>query len=145
MAFTISRRTTASASAAWGAVSDLAEHSRHVPLTDVRVPAGPLVLGSEVVARTGIGPIGFSDRMLITGIEPGARLRMVKTGLWLHGWAEITVDTDGDGARVVWVEELWVPGLRLLTRALGDRLGPLLFGPVIDALLDRVTPTRPAS
>ncbi|MEO5608054.1 MAG: hypothetical protein ABIQ61_12200 [Ornithinibacter sp.] len=145
MAFTINRRTTATATAAWEAVSDLAAHSRHVPLTEVRVPDGGLVLGGEIVARTGVGPIGFADRMLVTGIEPGERLRLVKTGLWLRGWAEITVEPEGEGALVVWVEELWLPGLRLLTRSLGDRLGPLLFGPVVDALLAGVAPTRPSA
>ncbi len=145
MAFTITRHTPAPPAAAWDAVSDLAEHSRHVPLTDVRVPDGGLVLGSEVVARTGVGPLGFADRMLVTGIEAGQRLRLVKTGLWLRGWAEITVEPDGEGARVVWVEELWLPGLRLLTRRVGDRLGPQLFGPVLDALLAGTAPTRPSA
>lgn len=145
MAFTITRHTTAPAAAAWDAVSDLAEHSRHVPLTTVRVPDGGLVLGSEVVARTGVGPLGFADRMLVTGIEPGKRLRLVKTGLWLRGWAEITVEPDGDGSRVLWMEELWLPGLRLLTRPLGDRLGPVLFAPVVEALLAGATHTRPSA
>ncbi|MEO7422358.1 MAG: SRPBCC family protein [Ornithinibacter sp.] len=145
MAFTITRNTTVTATAVWDAVSDLAAHSRHVPLTEVRVPDGGLVLGSEIVARTGVGPLGFADRMLVTGIEPGDRLRLVKTGLWLRGWAEITVEPDGDGARVVWVEELWLPGMRLLTKSLGDRLGPLLFGPVLDALLAGASRSRPST
>lgn len=145
MAFTLLRRTAASAPVAWAALSDLGEHSRHVPLTRVHVPDAGLVLGSEVVARTGIGPVGFADRMLVTAIEPGTRLRLVKTGLWLRGWAEITVEPDGGGSQVLWVEELWIPGLRLLTRPLGDRLGPHLFGPVVDALIAGVTPDQTPS
>ncbi len=134
MAFTITRRSRLSAAAAWDAVSDLAEHTRHVPLTHVVVRGG-LVTGAEVVARTGVGRVGFADRMLVTAIEPGRRLRLVKTGLWLRGWAEITVHDDDEGSRVEWVEELWLPGLRVLTRPLGDRLGPVLFGRVVDGLL----------
>ncbi len=144
MAFTLVRRARVPARRAWDAVSDLAEHTRHVPLTTVRVSGPGLVLGSEVVARTGLGPVGFADRMLVTGIDPGTRLRLVKTGLWLRGWAEITVEEDGEGSRVTWVEELWLPGLRRLTRPLGDRLGPLLFGPALDGLLAGAAAGRPS-
>ena len=42
MAFTVRRRTTLSPQAAWAALTDLAEHTRHVPLTDLEVPAGGL-------------------------------------------------------------------------------------------------------
>lgn len=79
MAFTVSRRTHLAPGVAWSALTDLAEHTRHVPLTDVEVPPG--------------------------------------------------------GSLVEWVEELWLPGLRRLTRPLGDRLGPLLFSGVVDGLL----------
>jgi len=144
VAFTLVRRARVPAHRAWDAVSDLAEHTRHVPLTAVRVSGPGLVLGSEVVARTGLGPVGFADRMLVPGIAPGTRLRLVKTGLWLRGWAEITVEEDGEGSRVQWVEELWLPGLRRLTRPLGDRLGPLLFGPVLDGLLAGAAAGRPS-
>jgi hypothetical protein len=40
---------------------------------------------------------------------------------------------------VHWVEELWLPGLARVTRPLGDRLGPLLFGRVVDGVLARAT------
>ena len=32
--------------------------------------------------------------MLVTALEPGHRLRLVKTGRFLHGWAEIRVAAD---------------------------------------------------
>jgi hypothetical protein len=135
MAFTIRRRTRLSCRAAWAAVTDLTAHTRHVPLTDVEVSDRSLALGTEVLAVTRLGPLAGADRMLVTALEPGRRLRLVKTGWFLHGWADIEVTGDGDGAEVSWTEELWLPGLRRLTRPIGDRLGPLLCGRVVDALL----------
>ncbi len=135
MAFSIHRRTRLSPEAAWGAVTDLPSHTRHVPLTDVEVSSPTLALGTEVVAVTRLGPIAGADRMLVTALEPGRRLRLVKTGWFLRGWADIEVTRDGRGAEVAWTEELWLPGLRLLTRPIGDRLGPKLFGTVVDGLL----------
>ena len=126
--------------AAWSALTDLAEHTRHVPLTDLEVPEGGLSLGTEVVAWTRLGPFAAADRMLVTALEPGQRLRLVKTGRFLHGWAEIRVDADPvapSGSLVSWTEELWLPGLRRLTRPAGDRLGVVLFSRVVDGLLAR--------
>ncbi len=140
MAFTVSRRTELAPEAAYAALTDLAEHTRHVPLTDIAVPEGGLRLGAEVVAWTRLGPLAAADRMLVTALEPGRRLRLVKTGWLLRGWADITVDPDpatAGGSLVTWTEELWLPGLHRLTRPAGDRLGPELFSRVVDGLLAR--------
>ncbi|GGL31331.1 SRPBCC family protein [Phycicoccus endophyticus] len=138
MAFTVSRRTPLPPRAAWDAATDLAEHTRHVPLTVVEVPEGGLVLGAQVSAVTRLGPFAGTDSMLVTALEPGTRLRLVKTGRLLRGWADITVAADGEGALVEWTEELWLPGARRLTRPLGDRLGARLFTGVLERLLARV-------
>jgi hypothetical protein len=156
MAFTVSRSTSLPPEVAWSAVTDLAEHTRDVPFTDVQVPAGGLALGAEVVAWTRLGPLAVADRMLVTVLEPGHRLRLVKVGRLLRGWADITVGADPDrpdAALVDWTEELWLPGLRRWTRRIGDRVGPVLFGRVVDAVLaraagdaqDAVQPARPGS
>lgn len=142
MAFTVQRRTPLAPDLAWAALTDLAEHGNEVPFTDVVVPDGGLVLGAEVVARTRLGRLGFADRMLVTAVDPGRRLRLVKVGRLLHGWAQITVlpDPTSPGASSVeWVEEVWLPGLRRVTRPVGDRLGPVLFGRVVDGVLARAT------
>jgi hypothetical protein len=142
MAFTVLRRTPLASDLAWAALTDLAEHANDVPFTDVVVPEGGLVLGAEVVAWTRLGRLGFADRMLVTAVDPGRRLRLVKVGRLLHGWAQITVlpDPASPGASSVeWVEEVWLPGLRRITRPVGDRLGPVLFGRVVDGVLTRAT------
>lgn len=135
MAFTVRRSTSLGREAAWRAVSDLPNHTRHVPLTVLEVPEEGLALGAEVVAVTRAGPLAAADRMLVTALEPGRRLRLVKTGWFLRGWADIEVASRDGGAEVGWTEELWLPGLRRLTRPVGDRLGPLLFGRVLEGLL----------
>lgn len=135
MAFTIRRATTMPREVAFDVVADLREHTRHVPLTDVDVPEDGLALGAEVNAVTRLGPVAGADRMLVTALDPGRRLRLVKTGWFLRGWAEITVTDAPDGATVEWTEEIWLPGLRRLTRPVGDRLGPLLFGQVVEGLV----------
>jgi len=140
VAFTVSRRTSLPPEAAWSALTDLAEHTRHVPLTDLEVPESGLTVGTEVVAWTRLGPFAAADRMLVTALEPGRRLRLVKTGRFLHGWAEIRVDADPVapvGSIVSWTEEIWLPGLRRLSRPAGDRLGAVLFAQVVDGLLAR--------
>ena len=38
---------------------------------------------------------------------------------------------------MTWTEEIWLPGLRRLTRPAGDRLGAVLFSRVVDGLLAR--------
>ena len=142
MAFTVLRSTALAPDLAWASLADLAEHTHDVPFTDVVVPDGGLVLGAEVVASTRLGPLVAADRMLVTALEPGRRLRLHKTGRLLRGWAEITVAEDPrrpGGAVVSWVEELWLPGLARVTRPLGDRLGRLLFGRVVDGVLARAT------
>jgi hypothetical protein len=140
MAFTVTRSTLLAPARAWAAVTDLGEHTRHVPLTHVEVPPNGLALGAEVVAWTGLGPLRAADRMLVSALVPGRHLRLVKTGRLLHGWADITVTDDPlvpGGATVEWTEELWLPGLRRLTRPLGDRLGLAVFGRVVEGLLRR--------
>ena len=138
MAFTIHRSTRLGRERAWDAVTDLRGHTRHVPLTEVEVNGPELALGTEVVALTRVGPLVAADRMLVTALTPGHRLRLVKTGWLLRGWADIEVTERRGVVEVDWTEELWLPGMRRLTRPIGDALGPLLFGRVVDGLLAEV-------
>jgi hypothetical protein len=135
VSFTVRRESDLPPQSAFAALSDLAAHGAFVPLTDVSVVDAQLAVGGEVRAVTRLGPLRLTDRMRVTVLDPGRRLRLVKTGWVLDGWADIRVtERPGGGSIVEWTEELWLPGLGP-TRYLGDLLGPSLFGPTVDGLL----------
>jgi hypothetical protein len=113
-----------------------------VPLTRVTVtPAAPTREGTVVVARSGLGPLAFDDRMEVTVWRPPADgepglCRLEKRGRVVTGWAEIEVRPGPGGrTRVLWREEL---GVRLLPAAF-DRLlagaARYVFGRALNALL----------
>ncbi|OUZ06657.1 hypothetical protein BHE97_18760 [Aeromicrobium sp. PE09-221] len=101
------------------------DHS--VPFTRIRrTPEG-------FIARTGIGPLAFDDPMAIGRCEPGRRVELVKCGRVVKGWAVIEVAPRGDGSRVLWREEIGVPGvpavlLRLPARWMVRHLARRLVG-----------------
>jgi hypothetical protein len=86
-----------------------------VPLTRVTVlTAPPTHAGTVFVARSGIGPLSFDDRMEVTVWRPPVDdtpglCRMEKRGRVVLGWAEIEVRPGPGGrSRVIWREELRV-------------------------------------
>ena len=141
MAFTVIRHTPLVPEVAWSAVADLAQQTRDVPLTTMEVPPGGLVLGSEVVAWTRLGPLGFADRMLLTGLEPGRRLRLVKTGRVpsrLGGHRRRRRPRRARrGAGHVDRGARGCAGSAASPSPVGDRLGPRLFGGILDGVLQR--------
>lgn len=138
MAFTIRRASSAPPDAVWQALTDFASHAAAVPFTRVEgdLGAGPR-LGWTFTMVTGVGPVALRDRMVITEWHPPHHYRVVKTGRGLDGWAEVRVTPAGSGTTVDWTEELGtrIPLARRLSRWVGDRIAPLLFARVIDALL----------
>ena len=136
MAFTVSRRTALAPEAAWSALTDLAEHTRHVPLTDVEVPAGGL--------RARRRGRRLDPARPARGRRPDARHRPSSRAAGC-AWSRpagscaagptsaSTPDPVAPGGSLVsWTEELWLPGLRRVTRPAGDRLGAVLFSRVVD-------------
>ncbi|CCK26526.1 hypothetical protein BN159_2147 [Streptomyces davaonensis JCM 4913] len=126
----------------WRRLTDWPRHGRVVPLTRVTVVTpGPNREGTVFVARSGVGPLAFDDRMEVTVWRPPTEdapglCRLEKRGRVVLGWAEIEVRPGPGGrARVLWREELRV---RLLP-GLFD--GPLrtasryVFGRAVNSLL----------
>lgn len=126
----------------WRRLTEWPRHGKVVPLTRVTVVTdGPTREGTVFVARTGLGPLAFDDRMEVTRWSPpesgaGGRCRLEKRGRMVTGWAEIEVGTGPGGrTRVVWREEL---GFRFLPRLLDPvvrRTARHVFGRAVNRLL----------
>ncbi|WP_133914480.1 SRPBCC family protein [Streptomyces sp. NBC_00582] len=127
---------------AWRRLTEWRRHGEVVPLTRVTVVTPPPTgEGTVIVARTGLGPLSFDDRMEVTVWHPPAedepgRCRLEKRGRVVLGWAEIEVWPDPGGrTRVVWREEI---GVRLLPSPFDPLLrgtGRRLFGRAVNKLL----------
>ncbi|WP_030901986.1 hypothetical protein [Streptomyces sp. NRRL F-5126] len=141
-AFTVERAPALNTGEAWRRLTDWPSHASRVPLTRMRVTTpGPTRVGTVIVARTGVGPVGFDDPMEIVVWCPpddggAGRCRLEKRGRTVRGWAEIRVRGDGAGVtRVSWVEDLRVAFLPHLFDGVTADAGRLVFGREVDHLL----------
>ncbi|MFJ8106271.1 SRPBCC family protein [Streptomyces sp. NPDC096132] len=142
--FQLERTAPLSLEEAWRRLTEWHRHGEVVPLTRVTVVTPPPTReGTVFVARSGLGPFAFDDRMEVTVWHPPAddepgRCRLEKRGRVIRGWAEIEVwPGPGGRTRVVWHEELRV-------RFLPSPFDPLLratarsvFGRAVNRLLRR--------
>ncbi len=110
----------------WAAATDWAGQGEWILGTTVRATGGDgRGVGAEVEAFTGVGRIGFLDRMVITVWEPPHRCHVLHVGRVVRGPGAFDVEArPGGGSRFVWREDLDLP-LGLL-----GRLGWPLVRPV---------------
>ncbi|OIJ63351.1 SRPBCC family protein [Streptomyces mangrovisoli] len=127
---------------AWRRLTEWPRHSDVAPLTRVFVVTPPPTHeGTIVVARTGLGPLAFDDRMEVTVWQPPVddgpgRCRLVKQGRIMTGWAEIEVHPGPGGrSRVIWREELGVRPLPSLFDPLVGSASRAMYGRAVNALL----------
>jgi hypothetical protein len=71
--------------------------------------AGGHGLGATVTARTGVGPIGFTDPMLITEWDPPRRCAVTHTGSIVRGKGVFEVLPSGVGSEFRWTERILLP------------------------------------
>ncbi|MFD0318073.1 SRPBCC family protein [Streptomyces flavalbus] len=127
----------------WRRLTDWPRHGAVVPLTRVTVETAPPTReGTVLVARSGVGPLAFDDRMEVVEWRPptdgtaAGRCRLEKRGRVVRGWAEIEVRPGpGSGSRVVWREEI---GVRFLPRVADPLLrgaSRVVFGRAVERLL----------
>ncbi len=98
---------------AWSRILDLRAHTAVIPLTTVTgdaMVANELVDGSRFVARTGLGPVGFDDVMVVEAIVPptptsAGRARIRKEGKVVRGVIDLTVTPTAAGSAVVWSQQ----------------------------------------
>jgi carbon monoxide dehydrogenase subunit G len=119
----------------WLAVVDWAGQHRWMLGTRVHGGHG---LGATVVARTGIGPLSFTDTMVISEWDPPRRCVVRHTGRVVRGSGIFEVTPSGAGAEFRWTEQLDLP------LAVAGRLGWPLVRPLaqrgMDASLRRFAP-----
>ncbi|MGP4114879.1 SRPBCC family protein [Streptomyces sp. 4N509B] len=147
--FLVEQESALPAAEAWRRLTDWRRHSAHAPLTRLSVrPPGPTGLGTVVVARTGMGRLGFDDPMEVVAWSPppddgGGGVgfcRMEKRGRVITGWAEIEVHPgrgpgSGEGSRVLWREEAHLRGTPRLLDAPATWCARQAFTRLVRALL----------
>lgn len=150
--FEVVRRTQMSPQETWQRLTDWRRHGDHIPLTSLRLHAGPSPaegVGSGFTARTSLGPLGFDDPMEVTFWEPprvpievmgdgAARpstCRLLKRGRVVTGWAVLTVTGGEDGTEVSWLEDLSVRGLSPWLNWPIGQVSARVFSRVVDGLL----------
>jgi hypothetical protein len=139
--FTVHRVVDASAQRTWDVLTDWPRHSGTVPLTRVRAVPAPggdtHGEGSGMVARTGVGPLAYDDRMTVTQWQPPTatapgRCRLRKEGRAITGGAGFTVTSLAPRrCRVVWQEQADVTGVHSVPG-----------GPLLETVVGRVVFAR---
>jgi carbon monoxide dehydrogenase subunit G len=142
----LTRDTSAPPTVVWDVVTDFAAYAEWMPLTRMRLGEGAPRLGWAFAGRSGVGPVGFTDSMVVSLWEPpgsrtdgGARFRVVKTGRVLGGWVDVTVEPRGAGSRLDWREDVVVRPLPL-KRAFApavSQVAAVLYGRALDAMVSR--------
>lgn len=137
------RECRAPAAVLWDVVTDFGAYGAWMPLTRMETEPAPPGLGYAFTGRSGLGPLGFDDSMLVSAWEPagadGGRFRVVKTGRVLGGWVDVRVEPVGQGSRLDWREDVVVRPLPL-KRAfapLVSRGSAWLYGRALDAMVTR--------
>jgi carbon monoxide dehydrogenase subunit G len=146
----LERHSAAPPSVVWDVVTDFAAYGQWMPLTRMRTDGGPPRAGWGFVGVSGPGRLSFSDSMLVTQWEPPTgsdgrgRFRIIKTGWLLGGWAQVDVEPDGTGSRLLWREDVVVRPLpfKRFFEPLLDRASAWLYGRAVDGMLARAAGRR---
>ena len=128
---------------AWNRVLDLGLHDRLVPFTRItsgKVPATELRTRAAFVARTGLGPLGFDDPMVVEElVRPSAGsagyARIRKQGKVIQGSIVVRVSPAARGSRVEWEQEISVWGVPRALGWLTARAGRAAYGMALRRLL----------
>ncbi|MFD0683175.1 SRPBCC family protein [Actinomadura fibrosa] len=107
-------------------LTDWPRHAEWMPFTRAEGGHG---VGAGLDAWTGVGPVGFTDTMVITEWRPGSRVAVRHTGDLVRGEAFFKIVPDGRGSRIVWAECVDLP-LGVL-----GRIGWLAVGPLMRAFM----------
>lgn len=126
--FEIVREVPLSPQETFSRVTDWPRHGDVVPFTSVRAT------DTGIVARTGLGRVGFDDPMDVVQWDPPRFCRLEKRGRVLRGWAEISVWPVAGGSKVVWREVAHVTGVPRLLAGLERAAGRAVFRRLLSGL-----------
>lgn len=134
-----------SAPEAWKRILDLTAHTAVIPLTTVTgdaMAARDLVDGSRFVARTGLGPIGFDDVMVVDSVvapttTTAGRARIHKEGKVVRGAIDLVVTPTGTGSSVRWTQQIGVRGVPAALDPVVSRIARAAYGSTLRRLLAR--------
>jgi carbon monoxide dehydrogenase subunit G len=102
----------------WAVAMDWSRQGEWIPATRVRGGTGT---GAQVVARTGIGPVGFTDTMVITEWDPPHRCVVRHTGKVVRGSGIFEVIPHGELTEFRWTELVDLPLPAALQRGAAER------------------------
>ena len=116
---------------AWAALTGWQDQTGWMVLTKVTAEPGGHRVGERLDAFTGIGAIGFHDRMEVTRWNPPRRVEVAHLGKVVRGTGIFEVRPAPGGAWLVWIEDLDLP----LGRP--GQLGFALLRPAFQLMLRR--------
>ena len=99
-------RVPAEAGRVWQLATDWSRQREWIWATRVRGGQG---VGAAVTGWTGIGPVGFTDTMVITEWDPPRRCVVEHTGRLIRGAGIVEVHADGAASEFRWTEQLRLP------------------------------------
>ena len=124
-------RVRAAPERVWQVAMDWSRQGEWIPATRVHGGTG---VGAQVVARTAVGPVGFTDTMIITEWDPPRRCVVRHTGKVVRGSGIFEVIPDGELTEFRWTEVVELPLPAVLQRGPGLRasrfLGRRAVGPL---------------
>lgn len=143
VSFTVTLDSSLAPEDALRRILDLRQHDRIIPFTRLTptMAADELRPGTEFVARTGIGPVGFHDVMRVEQITlrrddhsaPSAVIS--KHGRVIRGTIRLTIISTPTGSHVRWDQEVQLPWLPRFAQAPAVRIIRLGYRRVLSQLL----------
>jgi carbon monoxide dehydrogenase subunit G len=106
----------------WRTALDWSRQHEWIWATRVRGGQGT---GAEVIGWTGIGPVGFTDPMVITDWDPPRRCVVTHTGRIVRGTGIFEVAPRGSRSEFRWTEHLELPVPPAVGRLAGMVIAPL--------------------
>ncbi|KRC93042.1 hypothetical protein ASE25_06155 [Terrabacter sp. Root85] len=130
---------------AWRRILDLRAHMAVIPLTTVTgeaMGASELVEGSRFVARTGVGPVGFDDVMVVQSVvqpttHSAGSARIRKEGKVVRGRIDLLVTPTAAGSTVRWTQHIEVRGVPTLLDPVVAKVAGAAYGSTLRKLLAR--------